>query len=126
MTMRSAGRRIRLAASLLALLGIGLAASACSGGSGQAANGAPQSEIVITKQVWAWYQQYVGEGMPGAFAVSRDGRRAQYVYCANSEALTAARPCQNAQISQQARISCGDDCVIFAEGSSIIVPYRVE
>lgn len=81
---------------------------------------------MISRQVWAAFQRYVGEGMPGAFAVSRDGRRAQYVYCMGSEAATAGRPCQSAMISQQALIGCGSDCLIFAEGTSIIVSYRVE
>jgi hypothetical protein len=108
-------------ALLVGLLGAMLAG--CASGSvsgGGSPSGAP---IVISEEVWALYQQYVGEGMPGAFAVSRDGRRGNYVYCTGP--ATAARPCQSAMVSQSALVHCGDDCIVFAEGASIIVPYRV-
>jgi hypothetical protein len=111
-------------AALLGVLGIGLALAACSGGSGQGLTA--EAPLVVSKQVWAWYQGYLHLGMPGAFAVSRDGKRAQGVYCDDSLWATAPRPCQDGRISQEARVACGDDCVIFAEGTTIIVPYRVE
>lgn len=116
---------VKTKAALLGVLGIGLMSAACStNGSGQPVTA--EAPLVISKGVWAGYQQYVRLSMPGAFAVSRDGRRAQGVYCEDSLWMTAPRPCQDGRISQQARVACGEDCVIFAEGTSIIVPYRVE
>lgn len=111
-------------AAIVGLLGIGLLSAGCSSGSTQGVTA--EAPLVISKRVWAFYQEYVGLGMPGAFAVSRDGRRAQGVYCQDSLWATAPRPCQDGRISQEARVACGDDCIIFAEGTNIIVPYRVE
>ena len=123
MTLSSSRLALKTKAALLGVLGLGLMSAACSSSGPPVTEEAP---LVISKGVWAGYQQYVQLGMPGAFAISRDGRRAQGVYCNDSGWATAPRPCQDGRISQEARVLCGDDCVIFAEGTTIIVPYRVE
>jgi hypothetical protein len=125
MTLSSSRLALKTKAALVAVLGISLMSAACSN-SGSGPPVTAEAPLVISKRVWAGYQHYLHLSMPGAFAVSRDGQHAQGVYCDDSLWATAPRPCQDGRISQEARVACGDDCVIFAEGTTIIVPYRVE
>lgn len=103
-----------------AVLCLGLAA--CSPGSPSSTSEAP---IVISQGVWNAYEQYLQTGTPGAFAVAADGRHAGLVYCIEDA-------CRHGfvQVRQTAVVTCersgGSDCRVFAEGTRIVVPYRVE
>jgi hypothetical protein len=101
----------------------------CAGLAGCAtgtAGSKPAGELTVTKETWAYYQQYlrdIGTTSAGAFAVSADGGSAFYFYCPDVACVNRANYKQRALKGCE---SFGRDCVIFAYGADIVVKYRVE
>lgn len=102
------------------LCGLGLAG--CATGS---RNDSPVGEVSISGSTWDYYQQYLRDMGPagrGAFAVSRDGRSAYYFYCPGVGCVSGADYKHGALKGCESK---GQDCVIFAYGSDILVKYRI-
>ena len=84
-----------------------------------------EKPIYISQNTNTALQSYfatIGSVGSGAFAVSPDGRYAFYSYCSDSY-------CGSISMSQDALIHCkglaGTECVILANGSNTVRPYRV-
>lgn len=101
-----------------------LLAAACTSG---AANTVQTSEqITISKDVWSKYQKYltrVRSSHPGAFAVSKDGKYADYVWC--SDMACIGQGYKNEALGYCERLS-SMDCIVFAFGDDILVNYKIE
>lgn len=95
---------------------IGLAVMLSAGGSR-----ADDAEEVIKLHpgVWEGFERYKKARKPLAFAVSRDGRRSHGIVCPDQR-------CVVKNYKQLAVQRCGKDCVVFAVGVVIMVPYEVQ
>jgi hypothetical protein len=99
--------------------------SACATGEYSGSNG---KTLLVTQQVWGWYKEYttkINGVNKGIFAVAvRDGiaNSASYYYCPGSSCMTA-------NYSKKALDSCrsfnAGDCILFANGTDILVNYKV-
>ncbi len=103
--------------------GVFLVLAGCAGPGGRASNTA-EAPLLISPQVWAYFQAYTRERQPMAFAVSADGNHAGYSYCPEMRCFN-----QFASAGPLALGSCttngGKDCRIFASGTRIRVAYQV-
>ncbi len=84
------------------------------------------TELIITAKVWGWYQEYLqlmGSSGRGAFAVTPDGKGSYAVYCEEIICVGGATYKQSAL--RNCRDISGRDCIVFAYGDSILVPYKV-
>ena len=109
--------------AMLAVL-LGACASPLSGEYAEGSNG---KTLLVTKQVWGWYQDYVGKISSvnrGAFAVAVSGGvalSAYYYYCPGSS-------CIGSNYGGKAMDGCrgyGADCILFANSADIVVNYKV-
>jgi hypothetical protein len=111
-----------------AILAVLLAACA-SPLSGEYAEGSNGKTMLVTQQVWGWYQDYVGKisGVnKGLFVVGlRDGvaTSAYYYYCPGPS-------CLSANYGKKAMDGCrsyGSDyeCILFANSADIVVNYKL-
>ena len=76
--------------------------------------------LTITPKTKSILDDYLKRPHPLALAVSPDGTRAGYVYCSGSNCNV------NMPINQREAINyCGQDCIIFAVGREIKLPYEV-
>ena len=86
----------------------------------------PIGTITVSSKTWGHYQEYlgrIGSNRPGAFAIEKDGGGSYYIWC--EDMLCAGGP----TYKRDALKGCeeyGADCVIFAFGRNIQVPYKVE
>jgi hypothetical protein len=84
-----------------------------------------EAPMVISQAVWNAYESYRRLESPGAFAVAADGWHAGYAYCVDDG-------CRHGfvQVGRTAVSACeesgGTGCRVFAEGTRIVTPYRVE
>ncbi len=112
-------------AAVLAVL-LGACASPLSGDYAEGSNG---KTLLVTKQVWGFYQEYVGKISSvnrGAFAVAVTGGvgvSAYYTYCPGTTCFggnyggEAVKGCRNA--------AAGFDCILFANSADIVVNYKI-
>ena len=119
---------IRIATWLAPIaLAVGFGLTACATGSGHGGSGStvPDGGLKLPSATWDYFQTYlrnIGSTGRGAFAVSTDGRSAFYNYCPGVGCIGSA------DYRYQAIKGCeayGTDCVIFAFGTDILVPYQV-
>jgi hypothetical protein len=86
----------------------------------------PAGTITVGSKTWGYFQEYltrIGSNRPGAFAIEKDGRGSYYIWC--EDMICAGGP----TYKRDALKACeqnGADCVIFAFGRDILVPYKVE
>lgn len=109
--------------SVVALLGLALAA--CAGSTGEYAKGSGKT-LAIDKETWSSYQSYlleVGGARPGAFAVTVDGTGAAWSWCEDLRCRTDTGYANDA--INYCRRSYDMDCVVFARGREIVVNYEV-
>jgi hypothetical protein len=84
---------------------------------------AADEKIQISQSVWADFQEYkrvMGRG-GGAFAVTESGLGSAYTYCPGDH-------CRPGSMSHRAIELCegaGVKCVVFAQGTTIVVDYDV-
>lgn len=90
---------------------------------GAAPAAADNAVLVISPGVKAYLDQYLKTRQPLAFAVSADGTRAGYVYCADYN-------CQRQNFRNEALGLCartgGKSCKILALGRDVKLAYRVD
>lgn len=90
-----------------------------------APNDKPIGKITVSNATWGSFQEYlgrIGSNHPGAFAIEKDGSGSYYIWC--EDMLCSGGP----TYKREALIACerdGADCVIFAFGRDILVPYEV-
>ncbi|WP_374379869.1 hypothetical protein [Dongia sp.] len=86
----------------------------------------PVGTMTVSNRTWGSFQEYlgrIGSNHPGAFAIGKDGDGSYYIWCA--DVLCAGGP----TYKRDALKGCeryGIDCVIFAFGRDILVPYKLE
>jgi len=85
---------------------------------------ANQAPLVISKEVWAYYQKYLNTGSPLAFAVSSNGRCANYSYCSGGHNCQQYNEARSWALNNCSTF-CHDQCVVFAKWSQIVVPYEI-
>lgn len=104
--------------------------TACTGGPDELSY-PPGKTLKITKQVWSYYQDYLGTlggSMPGVFLVAMDGdvgRGARYMFCPPEFDRCSAKG--GGAINETNRMCKKDQltCVLFARDSHIVVPYEI-
>ena len=94
---------------------IGLAVTLSAGGS----RADDDEEVIkVSPEIMESFEKYKRARKPLAFAVSRDGRRAHGIVCPDQR-------CVVKNYKQLAVQRSGKDCVVFAVGVVIMVPYEV-
>jgi hypothetical protein len=107
-----------------------LLAGCASASSGEYASGPKGKTMVVSKEVWAFYHEYVG-------MVSSVNRGVLVVGLQDGTAITAytsycpGTTCFAGNYTRDAMISCHNDapdleCVLFANSTDILVNYKVE
>ena len=103
------------------VLVIGATVGACQDSS-SSPPAATEASITLSKAAWNYYQQYLSTRKPITFAVSKDGYSAYYIYCDFDE-------CDRHQARLDALSQCAkighQQCIIFAELTKIVVPYKI-
>jgi len=102
--------------------GLSLLLAACQPQVGRA-NLGPDEKLLITKGVWANYEEYLRArgSAQGVFVVTESGTGSAYTYCPEVT-------CRPGSFTRQAIEMCegaGVKCVVFAQGDDIIVPYEI-
>ncbi len=102
--------------------GLSLLLAACQPQVGRA-NLGPDEKLLITKSVWANYEEYLRArgSAQGIFVVTESGTGSAYTYCPEVK-------CRPGSFTKQAIELCesaGVKCVVFAQGDDIIVPYEI-
>lgn len=102
--------------------GLTLLLSACQPQVGRAHLG-PDEKLLITKSVWANYQEFlrIRGSAAGVFVVTESGTGSTYVYCPEVQCMAGSYTQQAIKICEDA----GVKCVVFAKGDDIIVPYEI-
>lgn len=85
----------------------------------------PVGKITVSNETWGHFQEYLSRiaSRQGAFAIQKSGYGSYYIWC--EDMVCAGGPTYR----REALIGCernGGDCVIFAFGRDILVPYEVE
>lgn len=113
--------RSSLFAAGLLVLACGLL-GACQPQAGRATL-APDEKLQITSAVWANYEEYlrIKGSAAGAFAVTESGTGSAYTYCPETKCRAGSYTGKVIEMCE----SAGVKCVIFAQGSSILVDYEI-
>lgn len=109
----------------LIALTVGLTLAGCAIGHGGSGSTVPDGGLKLTAGTWDYFQHYlrdIGSTGSGAFAVSTDGHSAYYAYCPGVGCIAGADDRYKAMKGCE---GFGKDCVIFAFGRDILVPYEV-
>jgi hypothetical protein len=104
------------------ILGFALALAAWAAFS----NAAMADKFVIDAEVWAHYQGYlkaIGNIRPGAYAITKDGHGAFYVWCEETRCMAGPSYGQDAVSRREHEYNT--DCVVFAVRDEIKVEYEV-
>lgn len=92
----------------------------------EAAAPTPQPAMRVDGAVWGSYQEYlkrIGSTRPGAFAVTKDGEEAYYVWCEQTRCADGGT--YGGDALQHCEAEYGKDCTIFALGDRIQVAYEI-
>jgi hypothetical protein len=88
--------------------------------------GARAEKYYIDGEVWAHFQSYlktIGAIRPGAYAITRDGHGAFYVYCQETRCM--AGPSYSQDAVDRCKREYGTECVVFAVRDVIKVEYEI-
>lgn len=81
---------------------------------------------VVSRRVWSYYQEYlrdIGSTRAGAFAITKDGTGAYYVYCPGQHCIAGTTYRHKA--IQSCQREYGTDCVAFADRDDILISYTL-
>lgn len=109
------------ASTFAAALSLVLAACAAQGDRG---GHTAEKPLLIAPEVWSGYESYAKLRRPGAFAVSADGNAYGYSYCPDDRCWNEMSESRNLALSSCTQAG-GRNCLIFAFGGDIRVPYKV-
>jgi len=89
-------------------------------------DGARAEKYFIDQEIWAHFQSYlktIGSVRPGAYAITKDGHGAFYIYCQETRCM--AGPSYSQDAVDRCERENGTECVVFAVRDQIKVDYEV-